>query len=64
MVAAPCNLVDTDRRFREADCLHHQDAETMSSSETSVSIYRLNCATSLKTNIFIVIAVITSDLTF
>jgi hypothetical protein len=42
---APCSLVDTDRRFRGAYCLHHQGLITLmmdavSSSETLVNIYQ------------------------
>jgi hypothetical protein len=37
---APCCLVDIDRRFRGAYCLHYK-GEAVSSSETSVSIYQI-----------------------
>jgi hypothetical protein len=39
---APCSLVDIDRRFRCAYCLHHQAlmTETVSTSETSANIYQ------------------------
>jgi hypothetical protein len=39
---APCSLVEIDRRFRGAYCLHHQIAlviEAVSTSETSVNFY-------------------------
>jgi hypothetical protein len=34
-----CGLVDTDRRFRVAYCLHHK-TDAVSSTETSVNIYQ------------------------
>jgi hypothetical protein len=39
---ALCSMVETDRRFRGAYCLHHQGAlvmEALSTSETSVDFY-------------------------
>jgi hypothetical protein len=39
---APCGLVEVDRHFRGAYCLHHQVAlmvEAVSTSETSVNFY-------------------------
>jgi hypothetical protein len=47
---APCNLVETDRRFRGAYCLHHP-------FETSVGYCKIHGAISQKTDIFILAAV-------
>jgi hypothetical protein len=47
-----CSLVDTDRCFRGAYCLHHQGKmmmEAVNSPETSVSIYQLHGVTYQKT---------------
>jgi hypothetical protein len=38
---APCSLVEIDRRFRGAYCLYHQGrVEAVSTSETSVNLYK------------------------
>jgi hypothetical protein len=36
---APCNLLDTERCSRVADCLHYQ-GDDEGSSETSASVYQ------------------------
>jgi hypothetical protein len=55
--AARCSPVHTDRRFRRAYCLYHQNDETLTVrmlkavniSETSASIYQTTRATSQNT---------------
>jgi hypothetical protein len=47
----PCSLVEIDRLFRGAYCLHHQ-GDRAGTSETSVSLYETTPATSQKTVIF------------
>jgi hypothetical protein len=55
---APCSLVEVDRRFRDAYCLHHHDI-----CETSVYFNELYGAMSQKSVIFILAAVRTWNLT-
>jgi hypothetical protein len=39
-VLAPCSLIEIDRRFRGAYCLHRLDVKALSTCETLVSFYQ------------------------
>jgi hypothetical protein len=60
-VIAPYSLIEVDRRFGGAYCLHRQGYEVVSTSETSVSFYRLHDAVS-ENDFLVMIVLATRDL--